>query len=169
MCADKMKDFFSLPKPRYGKRTRRAAQKWLSKRELDLDGLTEDQQAAALRFAKGRLIYYGTAPFIITVFLLFLVFGKTFYQFAETEIKEVKCPYGYFVTDAGQEVFAKLADRQIELTETRLWLCLITGVVFGSLMVTALGCLSYLIGQLLHIKEFNKVFDAFLPKYPGGQ
>lgn len=169
MCADKMKDFFSLPKPKYGKRTRRAAQKWLSKRELDLDGLTEEQQAVVLRLAKGRLIFYWTAPIIIAFFLVALLFGTASFKFVETEIKEVKCPYGYFVTDAGQEVFAKLADREIEFTETRHTACFITGVVFGSLMVTALGCLSYLIGQLLHIKEFNKVFDAFLPKYPGAQ
>lgn len=167
MSANNLKEFFSVPKPRYGKKTRRAAQKWLSKRNLNLDDLTEEQQAVVLRLAKGRLAFYCTAPFVVITFILILVFGKTFFQVAYREITEVHPPYGYFVTDDGQEVFARLADRQIEFIKTRLWVCFIIGAVFGSAMVTALGVLGHIIGQMLLIKEFNKVFDAFLPKYPG--
>lgn len=169
MCADKWKVFFSLPKPRYGKRTCRAAQKWLNKRDVNLDDLTEEQQVVILRFTKGRLIFYCTAPIIITFFLVTVLFGTSSFKFAETEIKEVKCPYGYFVAADGQEVFAKLADRQIEFTETRLSACFIIGVVFGSIMVTALGGLGYIIGQMLLIKEFDKVFGAFLAEYSGAE
>ena len=167
MSANNLKEFLSVPKPRYGKRTRRAAQKWLNKRNLSLDDLTEEQQAVVLRLAKGRLIFYWTAPIITVFFLAALLFGTASFRFLETEIKDVKCPYGYFVTDAGQEVFAKLADREIEFTETRLSVCFIIGVVFGSIMVTALGSFGSIIGQMLLIKEFNKVLDAFLPKYQG--
>lgn len=169
MSANNLKEFLAAPKPRYGKRTRRAAQKWLNKRSLNLDDLTEEQQTVILRLTKGKLTFYCTAPFAVIAFILILVFGKTFFQIAEREIKEVDPPYGYFVTDTGQEILAKLADREIEFTKTRLIVCFIIGSVFGSAIVMALGVLGHIIGQILLIKELNKIFDAFLPKYPGGQ